>query len=76
MQIRKYDGTKYLVLFHFNKKYERFMDKINYLIMLKSNISYFVSTKCAKIQIDSSDDLPIEKKQLIKSVFNENYDHY
>ena len=52
------------------------MDKINYLIMLKSNISYFVSIKCGKIQIDSSDDLPIEKKQLIKSAFNENYDHY
>ena len=76
MQIRKYDGTKYLVLFHFNKKYGRFMDKINYLIMLKSNISYFVSIKCGKIQIDSSDDLPIAKKELIKSVFNENYDHY
>ena len=76
MQIRKYDGTKYLVLFHFNKKYERFMDKINYLIMLKSNISYFVPIKCGKIQIDSSDDLPIAKKELIKSVFNENYDHY
>ena len=61
--IRKSDGTKYLVLFHSNGKNERYMDKINYRIMLKSNISYVVCHKYAKIKIDSGDDLPLEKKQ-------------
>ena len=34
--IRKYDTTKYLVLFHSDEKYERIFDWIRYLIMLKS----------------------------------------
>ena len=57
--IRKYDGTKYLVLFHFDVTYKRIFDKIRYLIMLKSNISDVYSHMCA--EIDSDDDLPLEK---------------
>ena len=42
--IRKY-SSKYLALFHSNKKYERIFDRVRYLIMLKSNISDFCSKK-------------------------------
>lgn len=58
-------------------------DRITYLIMLKSNISDVFSNKYKKIKINSDDDLPLEKALnmyniviFIKSVFNENYNHY
>ena len=57
--IRDYDRTKYSVLFC-PKKYAIF-DRITYLIGLKSDISYVASGNYAKIQIDSDDDLPLEK---------------
>ena len=51
--------------------------------MLKSNTSNVYSHKYMKIKISSNDDLPYEKVTnednvvtLIKSVFNENYNHY
>ena len=51
--------------------------------MLKSNISDVFSNKYKKIKINSDDDLPLEKALnmyniviFIKSVFNENYNHY
>ena len=63
-------------LLHSNEKYNKFFDKIRYLIMLKSNISYVVSHKYTEIKINSIDDLPLEKAitmhnviMLIKLVF-------
>ena len=74
--IGKYDRTKYMPLLHSNEKYNKFFDKIRYLIMLKSNISYVVSHKYTEIKINSIDDLPLEKAitmynviMLIKLVF-------
>ena len=48
-------------LLHSNEKYNKFFDRIRYLIMLKSNISYVVSHKYTEIKINSIDDLPLEK---------------
>ena len=52
-------------------------------ITLKSNISDIYSHKYTKIKINSDDDLFLEKTKtthfvviLIKSVFNENHNHY
>ena len=81
--IREHDCTKYLVLFHFDEKYERIFDRIRYLIILKSNISDIHSHQYTKIKISSGDDLPLEKTLnmhdlviLIKSVVNKNHNHY
>ena len=81
--IRKYDGTKYLALFHSDESYERIFDKIRYPVMLKSNISDVSSHKFMKIQINSDDDLPLEKTLnihnvaiLFKSLFNKIRNHY
>ena len=76
---------KYLALFHSNEKYDIIFDRIRYLIiiLLRSNISYVVSHKYAKIKIDSNGNLLLKKTItmhnviiLIKSVFNENHNHY
>ena len=55
-------------------------DRIKNLIMLKSNIPGVYSHKYIKIEIDSDDDLPLEKTFymhniviLIKDVFNKTY---
>ena len=81
--IRKYDGTKYVGFFYSGKTFKRIFYRIRYLIMFKSNISNVYSHKYTKIKINSNDDLPYEKVTnednvviLIKSVFNENYNHY
>ena len=80
--IRKFEKTKYLALFQ-SKKYERIFNRARYVIMLKSNISYAYAHKYMKIQINSDDDLSLEKTLnihnvviLFKSVFNENHNHY
>ena len=44
-------------LFHYNEKYGKGFDIIAYLIILKSNISYVVSHKYAKIKLDLVEDL-------------------
>ena len=80
--IRKYDGTKYLTLFHSHEKYERLFDRIRYLIMFKSNIWGVNSHKYMEIKINSGDILPLEKGLnmpnvvLLKSVINKNHNHY
>ena len=58
MDVRKYDGTKYLALFHSDKNYERIFDIIRYLIVLKkkSSISDVNSHKFMKMKIRSDDD--------------------
>ena len=80
--IRVYDGTKYLILFHF-EKYNPIYDRIRYPISLAGGITYVFSYNYAKTKIDSDDDLPLEKTLtlhnvviLIKSVFNKDQNHY
>ena len=55
--IRNYSRTEYLVLFDSENIYAIF-NGIRHLISLKFGISYFVSNNCAKIKINSDDDLP------------------
>ena len=57
---RKYDRTKYLALYPY-QKYKRIVDRIRYCFMLKSNISDVYSHKYMKIEINSDDDLRLEK---------------
>ena len=59
--IRIYDGTKYVVLF-IPEKYDAIYYTINYLINLKSSITYVFSHYYVKIKVDSYDSLPLEKK--------------
>ena len=73
--VRVYDGTKYLVLLGG-------LDKIRYLIGMKSGIAYIVSYKYAKIS-DSYDSFSLEKTLtlhsliiLVKSVFNKDKNNY
>ena len=56
---------------------------IRYLIVLKNGITDLFSNNYAKLKIDSHDDLLLEKiltlynvVMLIKSVFNNNQNHY
>ena len=49
---RVYDGTRYLVLFCF-EKYEAICNRIRCLISQKSGITYVFSHNYAKIKIDS-----------------------
>ena len=74
--IRKYDETKYLSLFHSGQKYERSLERIRYLIMLKSIIPEVCSHKYMKTKINSDYYLSLEKRikmynvvTLIKSFF-------
>ena len=80
--IRIYDGTRYLVLLG-SEKYEDICNRMRDLISLKSSIIYVFSHYYAKINADSYDSLPIEKRLtllgvtiLIKSVLNKDQNHY
>ena len=73
--IRVYDGNRYLVLLGG-------LDKIRYLIEIKSGITYIVSYNYAKI-FDSYDSFSLEKTLtlhnvmiLVKSVFNKDKNNY
>ena len=59
------------------------LNRIRYLIMLKSNISYVYSHKCLKIKINSDGDSSLEEMLnmhnvviLITSVFNKSHNYY
>ena len=76
--IRVYDGTKYLVLFG-GEKYDFVYNKIICLIGVKSGITHVISHNDAKIKVNSSNSLPLEKTLsfhnviiLMKSVFDKN----
>ena len=80
--IRIYDGTKYLVLFSF-EKYDAMYNRIRYLISPKSSITYVFYHYYAKTKVDSYGSLPIERILtlhnviiLIKSVLNKDKSHY
>ena len=82
MFIRIYNGTRCLAVFG-SEKHDAIYDRIRYLISLKSGITYIFSHYFAKIKVDSSDSLPIEKILtlhnviiLTKSVLNEDKNHY
>ena len=57
--LRKFESIWYIVLFHFDEKYE-FFDRIRYLIMLKSNISNEYSHKYKKTKINSGYNLSLQ----------------
>ena len=80
--IRIYDGTRYLIFFG-SEKYDAIYNRIRYLLRLKSGEAYIFSHYFAKIEIDSYDSLPIEKRLTlynviihIKSVLNKDENHY
>ena len=73
---------RYLVLFD-HGLFDRFCDKIKYLISKKSGIADSINHNFGKIRINSYNSLPIEKKLtfhnviiLIKSVVNKNKIEY
>ena len=65
--IRVYDGSKYFVLFGF-EKYDAINKKITYLMSQKCGITYFFSQAFGKNEIDSDDDLPQEKPMTLNNV--------
>ena len=65
--IRIYDGTRYLTLFG-SEKCDTFYNRIRCLISLKSGITYIFSYYFAKIEVDSYDSLPIEKRLTLHNV--------
>ena len=80
--IRVYDGTRYLVLFG-PEKYDAIYNRIRYLIIQKSWITYVISDNYARIKVDSYDSFPLKKTLtlhnviiFIKSVLNKDQNHY
>ena len=65
--IRVYDGTRYLVLFG-PEIYDSIYNRIRCLTTQKSGITYLFSRNYARIKIDSSDFLPLEKTQTLHNV--------
>ena len=57
----KYDETKYLILIHFDRKYERISLRIRHIIKIKNNVPDVYFHKCTKIKINLDDYLPLEK---------------
>ena len=79
---RVYDGTRYLVLSDV-EKYLAIFNRIRYLIGVKGGITYVFSHNYARINIDSYDSFPFEKRLTfhnvvihIKSVLNKDQNHY
>ena len=72
--IRVYEGTRYLVLFG-SEKYSIY-SRFRYLKSVNSGITYEIFHNYAKIIVDSSDSLPLEKTiafhviTFVKSVWN------
>ena len=79
--LRVYDGTRYLVLFGY-EKYDSTYNMIRYL-SVKSGITYIISHNYATSKVDSYDFLPLEKTMtlrnviiLVKSVWNKDKNNY
>ena len=80
--IKIYDGTRYLVLRHY-ERYNATYDRIKYLISENCGIINRINHNSARIRIDSNNSLPIEKIItfhniiiFIKSVVNKNKNDY
>ena len=80
--IRAYVVTRYLVLFGY-EKCDVIYNRIRYLASLKSGIIYVISHIYARMKINSYGILALEKTFtlhnviiLIKSVFNNDQNHY
>ena len=54
--IRGYDGTKFVILFG-GEKWDFIYNRIRYLTGVNSDITYVISDKYAKIEVDSYDSL-------------------
>ena len=76
--IKIYDGIRYLELSNrYNEVYYRInsrinkeiFDRVNHLIIRKSNDKYSINHNFARIRIDSYNSLTIEKKRLL-IIFN------
>ena len=59
--IKIYDRIKYMALFNNHFTFDWICDKIKYLISEKSSITDSINHTYARIRIDSSNSLPIEK---------------
>ena len=80
--IKIYNGIIYLVIFCY-WQYDKIFVNIKYLISEKSDITDSVNNSFSRIRINSYNYLPIEKLLtfhnvivLIKSIVNENKNHY
>ena len=80
--IKIYDATRYLVLFG-PERYDAIYDRIRYLVLEKSGITYSISHNLARTRIDSYNSLSIEKTMtfhniiiLIRSVANKSKNNY
>ena len=70
--IRKYDRTRYIILFGF-EKYNIIFNRIKYLPRLNSNISYVISHNYVKIKLDLDDEKTLNMHNAVmplKSIFN------
>ena len=65
--IRVYDRTRYLVSFG-SEKYDFIYNRNQYLIVVKSGITYVISHNYAKIKVDSYHSLPLEKTMTFYNV--------
>ena len=62
-----YDWPRYLALFC-SEKYDAIYNRIRYLASQKSSISDFFFHQFAKVNVDSYDSLPIEKRLILHNV--------
>ena len=60
-------GTRYLVLFG-NENYNSIYDRIRYLIIVKSGITYIISYNYAAIKVDLYDSWPLGKRKSLRNV--------
>ena len=65
--IRRYDGTRYLVLFG-PKKYDEIYDRFRHAVGLISGIIFFFSRDDAKIKTNSDNSLPLEETLTLHNV--------
>ena len=70
---RVYDGTRCLVLFG-NGKYHSICNTIEYLVSVKSGITYIICHNYAKMKVDSYSSLPLEKTMTFHNVMILNSD--
>ena len=68
MELRIYDGTRYLTLFG-SEKYDAIYNRIRYLISQKSGITCIFSHYIAKVKVDLYDSLPKEKRLTLHNTY-------
>ena len=80
--IRAHDGTRYFALFG-DEKYDFILNRIRYLIRVKSRNTCIISHNCPKVKVHSNDYLPLEETMTfhnllipITSVWNKDQNDY